>query len=172
MSLRTRQPYHTRIDDVTTNAVKTALGLPLDDPYESIAKFVDTLLASRGFSDNQHYFRVFAALSELHTDRRTLDSFVSWFDETFPGKGVWREELEQFGQQVSRNAFAMLVKELRENLGLTRTALACRVGVAPSQINRWEDGEGMPRDATLVQLGEVLGHNPARLWALANNVEI
>jgi transcriptional regulator with XRE-family HTH domain len=69
-------------------------------------------------------------------------------------------------------AFAALVTARRFELGMTRTQLACRVGVAPSQVARWEDGGGMPRDATLVLLGAVLGYNPARLWALANGVAI
>jgi len=165
-------PYIPHTDQQVMAAVRSALGLPAED--QNIANGIASLLEARGFSktDQTHYFRVFAKLTLVNRGQMSVENFASWFDETFPGDGVWHDETEAFEGKIHLNAFAGFIKDLRLKLGLTRTELACRVGVAPSQINRWEDGEGMPRDATLVQLGLVLGHNPARLWALANNVEV
>jgi len=171
MPTLTRQPYARHTDDVVTRAVKTALGLPLGNEHENIAVFVDTLLASRGFSDKQHYFRVFGVLSEVNTGLRTVEHFAAWFDETFPGKGVWKEEYESKEQAYHYSAFGEEVSDWRTERGLTRTALANLVGVAPSQISRWEEGRGIPSNHGFLNLGRALGINPAKLWAIAHGQE-
>lgn len=151
------------VDSDVTFIIKMLLGIQNEQAYENLASLPTTLLAARGLNDQDQYLRVFAQLSIVNRGLMSAEDFVAWFDAMFPGDGVWLEEPE-----APLNAFATTIKERRAQLGLTRTQLACRVGVAPSQVSRWENGGGMPRDATLVQLGSVLGYEPSHLWALAN----
>ena len=165
--------FHTYVphtDQQVTAAIRDALGL--EPKSENIATHVGSLLAARGFSDSEHFMRVFARISSVNTGKLSVEDFASWFDETFPGGGVWREELENFEDRLYRNAFAAMVKDLREKKGMTRLSLACAIHISPSQITKFEAGDCFPSNETLVKLGQVLDYNPARLWALAHNVEI
>jgi DNA-binding XRE family transcriptional regulator len=158
------------VDSNVTTFIKLLFGIDNGRDAETLASLPTTLLNSRGLTDNGQYMRVFAKLSLVNRGVLSAEDFVSWFDATYPGNGVWHTEPEVSDDHMM--VFAETVTARRTELGMTRTQLACRLGVAPSQVARWEDGGGMPRDATLVLLGAVLGYNPARLWALANGVAI
>jgi len=164
------QPH---VDADVTSVLKMLFGIENSLENANLASLPTTLLASRGFTDTSQYMRVFAQLSLVNRGLMAGEDFVSWFDATYPGNGVCHDEPEV--PEVSNDnmmAFAAAITARRTELGMTRTQLACRVGVAPSQLTRWEAGERLPRDITLIQLGAVLGYNPARLWALANGVAI
>lgn len=158
------------VDSDVTSFIKLLFGIDNGRDAENLASLPTTLLSSRGLTDNGQYMRVFAKLSLVNRGVLSAEDFVSWFDATFPGNGVWHTEPEVLDDHMM--SFAEAITERRTQLGMTRTQLACRVGVAPSQLTRWEGGEGLPRDATLIQLGAVLGYNPAHLWALANGVAL
>jgi len=51
---------------------------------------------------------------------------------------------------------------------MTQGDLALLVGVAVSQVCRWEADEGQPSNPTYIKLGSVLGMAPHMLWAMAN----
>jgi DNA-binding XRE family transcriptional regulator len=163
-------PHLPHTDQQVTAAIRSALGM--EPKAENLAAHVGSLLVARGFSDNDHYMRVFARLSSVNTGKLSVEDFASWFDETFPGNGVWKEEQENFEDRLYRNAFAAMVKDLREKKGMTRLGLACVVHISPSQITKFEQGECFPSNETLVKLGQALDYSAARLWALANNVEV
>ena len=46
------------------------------------------------------------------------------------------------------------IKELREQLGITQSELARRVGLTRSSINGWEMGLAVPSTATIVELAK------------------
>jgi DNA-binding transcriptional regulator YiaG len=163
-------PFRRHTDQEVTEAIRYALGMDRG-VWENIAKFTASLLVARGFSDNDHYFAVFSKVSEVNNGSLTVDQFASWLDHMFPGGGVWREEEAALEEQANRQYFGTQVMGRRKEKGLTRTALACMVGVSPSNVQRWEDGITIPRDHIMVRLGNALGVNPARLWADANGVE-
>lgn len=163
-------PLRRHSDQEVTEAIRYALGMDRG-LWENIAKFVTSLLVARGFSDNEHYVAVFSRLSEVNNGSLSVDQFTSWFDRIFPGDGVWIEEEVRHEQEANRGFFGETVAGLRKEKGLTRTALACLVGVSPSNVQRWEEGDTVPRDHVMVRLGNVLGMNPAQLWAYANGVE-
>jgi len=163
-------PLRRHTDQEVTEAIRYALGMDRG-VWENIAKFTGSLLVARGFSDNDHYFAVFSKVSEVNNGTLTVDQFASWVDLMFPGNGVWREEEQQYEAQANRQFFGETVEDFRKEKGLTRTQLASLVGVSPSNVQRWEQGETVPRDTVMVRLGNVLGINPARLWAAANGVE-
>jgi transcriptional regulator with XRE-family HTH domain len=48
------------------------------------------------------------------------------------------------------------LRDLRENHGLSREALAQEIGVSPQQIYRWETGENDPTGDLLAKLSHVL----------------
>jgi DNA-binding XRE family transcriptional regulator len=53
------------------------------------------------------------------------------------------------------------ITQAREDAGLTKTAVAEKMGVAPSQVTRWENGERKEgiELATVLRLAEALGCN-------------
>jgi transcriptional regulator with XRE-family HTH domain len=48
------------------------------------------------------------------------------------------------------------LRELREDQGLSQTDVAQVLGVAPSQVSRWESGVSRPREAHAVALLQLL----------------
>lgn len=64
------------------------------------------------------------------------------------------KQIENFGKRLER---------LREDAGLSQTALAKRVGVSQSSISQMEAGERSPSYAMLVELAEALGVSAAYL---------
>jgi len=56
------------------------------------------------------------------------------------------------------------VKKLREEKGLTTTALAGMVDLSQAQISRLENAKQGFRSATLVRIAEALGVKPAYFW--------
>ena len=58
---------------------------------------------------------------------------------------------------VSRSPFGNLVRQSREAVGLSQRALAQRVGLDVSYINRLESGERRPRRRTVLKLAASLG---------------
>lgn len=58
----------------------------------------------------------------------------------------------------------------RKRLKMTQVDLALLVGVAVSQVSRWEANLGQPSNQTYMKLGSVLGIEPYMLWAEANGI--
>jgi transcriptional regulator with XRE-family HTH domain len=57
------------------------------------------------------------------------------------------------------------VRELRLRAGMSRAALARKVGVTPGAIGHWEAGIRIPNPALLYKLAEVLGASLEELKA-------
>jgi transcriptional regulator with XRE-family HTH domain len=55
------------------------------------------------------------------------------------------------------------IREAREELGMQRTVLARRLGVAPNTVWRWEAGDREPSMALLEKIARVLRTEPAEL---------
>jgi DNA-binding XRE family transcriptional regulator len=55
------------------------------------------------------------------------------------------------------------LERLRKVRGLSKTALAHRLGVTPTSICYWEQGRSRPRPALLSAVAEILGLSPADL---------
>jgi DNA-binding transcriptional regulator YiaG len=163
-------PRRTHSDQEVTECLREWLGLETG-LNENLATFASSLLRSKGFSGNDHYFRVFAKLAAVNTGDVTPDEFGAWLDWVFPGNGTWRDSFEQDEDAVNREVFGVEVSGRRKEMGLTRTELACRVGVSPSNVQRWEEGDTVPRDRTLIRLAHVLNMPPAELWCRANGLE-
>ena len=53
--------------------------------------------------------------------------------------------------------FGQLIRQSREAAGISQRALAQKVGLDVSYINRLESGERRPRRATLLKLASALG---------------
>ena len=51
---------------------------------------------------------------------------------------------------------ALLVRKLRERLGLTQEKFAAKLGVTFPTINRWENGKAKPSPLALQQVKELL----------------
>lgn len=58
------------------------------------------------------------------------------------------------------------IKERREELGMTQTELAQKVGVEQSSVARWERGATSPTAANLMKLSQVLNCTLDRLAGL------
>lgn len=61
--------------------------------------------------------------------------------------------------------FGKRLKQLREGAGLSKVALAKKIGVSDNQIRRWEDGKARPRPETEDLLAEIFEINPIELYA-------
>lgn len=55
------------------------------------------------------------------------------------------------------------LERLRKVRGLSKTALANRLGITPTSICYWEQGRSRPRPALLSAVAEILGLSPADL---------
>ena len=51
------------------------------------------------------------------------------------------------------------LKEVRRNLGLTQEALAHRLGVSFTSVNRWENGQTKPSPLAQRQINELFENN-------------
>lgn len=58
------------------------------------------------------------------------------------------------------------IKERREELGMTQTELAEKVGVDQSSVAYWESGRYLPSTANLLKLSQVLDCSLDRLMGL------
>lgn len=56
-------------------------------------------------------------------------------------------------------AFGMIIKSIREQLGITQEQLAHELNVSFSTINRWENGHRVPKRLAIVCLIEFCRHN-------------
>lgn len=56
----------------------------------------------------------------------------------------------------ARPDLSLLVRELRERLGLTQEKLAAKLGVTFPTVNRWENGRAEPSPLALQQIKELL----------------
>jgi len=65
---------------------------------------------------------------------------------------------------VTEKQIGLRVSKLREQQGLTTTALAERVGISQAQISRLENGKQGFRSSTLVKIAQALGVKPAHFW--------
>jgi UTP--glucose-1-phosphate uridylyltransferase len=68
--------------------------------------------------------------------------------------------------------FGQLIRQSREAAGISQRALAQKVGLDVSYINRLESGERRPRRATLLKLASALGIKGAELdaWFMASDL--
>jgi transcriptional regulator with XRE-family HTH domain len=64
------------------------------------------------------------------------------------------------------------VREVREDLGMQRTVLARRVGVAENTIYRIETGERMPSVALIERMARELRTEPAEFFKEPANVPL
>ena len=53
--------------------------------------------------------------------------------------------------------FALRLKELRENAGLSQAQLARKLGVGQSTVGMWENGKNKPQNAKLEMLAKIFG---------------
>lgn len=51
----------------------------------------------------------------------------------------------------------MNIKPIREEAGMTQTALAEKIGVSQQAVSFWETGERYPRTADLPRIADALG---------------
>ena len=58
------------------------------------------------------------------------------------------------------------LKEVREDQGLTKTALAQKVGLDPSQITKIENGQSNPSLDALFRICETLNITPAEFFTI------
>lgn len=56
--------------------------------------------------------------------------------------------------------FPQMVRDLREQLGLTQEQFAAKIGVTWSTVNRWENGRGNPSPLALQNLKELVKNVP------------
>ncbi len=54
-------------------------------------------------------------------------------------------------------SFSSRVKEIREKRGMNQSALANLLGVTPTAVWNWEQGNSLPRRPMLAKLAKVLG---------------
>jgi len=59
-------------------------------------------------------------------------------------------------KRVHRLILTDRLRELREEAGLSQSDIARAIGVAPSQVSRWESGVSQPRPAHALTLLELL----------------
>jgi transcriptional regulator with XRE-family HTH domain len=57
----------------------------------------------------------------------------------------------------SDEAFVTLLRRHRIALGMTQTALAAKMGIAPSTVSYWESGRWLPHPRFIPKLARVLG---------------
>lgn len=57
---------------------------------------------------------------------------------------------------ISTEEFARRILRLRRERGLTQSALACRMGVTPQAVSKWETGRALPDLAHVDELAAVL----------------
>lgn len=155
------------VDSDVTSVIKLLLGIENGNDYENLASLPATLLRVRGLEDNSQYMRVFAKLSEVNVGAVAAEDFIDWFETNYPGHGVWKEPAEepQYGRGTM---FSAHIANARKALGYTQADLASELGVAVSQVSRWEGGGGQPSNATYKKLGLVLDTDPSVLWHMAN----
>lgn len=58
------------------------------------------------------------------------------------------------------------IKERREELGMTQTELADKLGIGQSSVASWEIGRAMPSAGNLLKLSQVLDCSLDRLMGL------
>ena len=61
---------------------------------------------------------------------------------------------------------AAVLRDLREQAGLSQAELAVYIGVAPSTVYRWETGQGEPSIGQAKRIADVLRGN----WPKASNL--
>ncbi len=66
---------------------------------------------------------------------------------------------EESSVSVDQNELGLLINRLREEQGLTTTALAQRVGISQAQISRLENGRQGFRSSTLAKIADALGYD-------------
>jgi len=155
------------VDSDVTAVIKLLLGIENGNDNENLASLPATLLRARGLADNSQYMRVFGRLSEVNVGAVAAEDFVDWFETNYPGRGVWKEPAAepQYGRSTM---FSAHIANARKALGYTQADLASELGVAVSQVSRWESGGGQPSNATYLKLGLVLDTAPSVLWHMAN----
>jgi len=65
---------------------------------------------------------------------------------------------------VTEKQIGLRMNKLREQQGLTTTALAERAGISQAQISRLENGKQGFRSSTLVKIAQALGVRPVHFW--------
>ena len=65
------------------------------------------------------------------------------------------------------SALADALRLRREEMGLSQSQLAVRLGVGQQAVSRWERGEAVPRPARIVALAQALALDAAELHRLA-----
>ncbi len=68
---------------------------------------------------------------------------------------------------VNMDSLAQLIRQLRNNKGLTLRSVAKVVGVSPAYLSRVETGSLRPAENTLLRIGEAIGANADDLLAAA-----
>jgi len=134
-----------------------------------------------------HHVRRLRELRLIRIVRRThirgaVQHHYRLCDRSATSQALWRwgiapQELEQVellgggglvddGRGTMRRVVAVL-RERREQQGISRIALAHRAGISPDQLGRIERGEADPRMSVLLALAAVLALPPRELFAAA-----
>ena len=148
------------VDSDVTSVIKLLLGIENNRPHENLSSLPATLLNRRsGNSVSQVFYR----LCLVNTGEMSAEAFVAWFDEAYPSAPNDRADTAW-----AKGTLGDFIASKRKLMKMTQTDLASALGVAVSQVSRWEADQGQPSNQTYTKLGHVLEIEPYILWSMAN----
>jgi transcriptional regulator with XRE-family HTH domain len=150
------------VDADVTSKVKALLRIDNNRPNESLASLPATLLNRRS---GHSVAQVSQRLCEVNTGVMSAEAFVAWFNEAYPADASDRSSTLFPGRGHTLGDF---IASKRKLIKMTQVDLASRVGVAVSQVSRWEANQGQPSNQAFTKLGGVLDIEPYILWSMAN----
>lgn len=148
------------VDSDVTSVIKRLLGIENNRPHENLSSLPATLLNRRsGLPVSQVFYR----LCLVNTGEMSAEAFVAWFDEAYPSAPNDRADTAW-----AKGTLGDFIASKRKLMKMTQVELASALGVAVSQVSRWEADQGQPSNQTYTKLGHVLEIEPYILWSMAN----
>jgi len=148
------------VDSDVTSVIKLLLGIKNNRPHENLSSLPATLLNRRY---GQPVSQVFYRLCLVNTGEMSAEAFVEWFNHAYPSAANDRADTAW-----AKGTLGDFIASKRKLMKMTQVDLAASVGVAVSQVSRWEADQGQPSNQTYGKLAGVLEIEPYILWSMAN----